>query len=352
MNDTLKSKRRLATIESITSISPIPEADKIVLSRVRGWNVVTGINDFKVGDTCIYIEVDSFLPTNDERFAFLAKRGVRKDASDAEGYLIKTAQLRGVLSQGLALPLALFPEVEGLEVGSDVTELLNIIIWEPKIPDELMGSVNGVRPSWIPATDEDRIQNVEGILTQKEVDWIATEKIDGTSTTFYVDSSENNLEGSCSRNYDLTRNPDVTLWKLAEELEIHRLIKETYPNSRVAVQGETFGSGIQGNPLKIKDRRFAAFTLRVDYEEVPRNQWPEWLLAIAVPVHDLAFPNSVEEALESVNSLKSKINPSENIEGIVWRARDTASLVDESGINKIRASFKVISNSYLLKHDR
>lgn len=352
MEETMKSKRRLATVESIVSVSPIPEADKIVLSRVRGWNVVTGIDDFKPGDTCIYIEVDSFLPTDDERFAFLAKRGVRKDAGDVEGYLLKTAQLRGVLSQGLALPLTLFPEVQGLEVGSDVTELLNIIIWEPKIPDELMGLVNGVRPSWIPATYEDRIQNVAGVLIQEALDWVATEKIDGTSTTFYVDSAKENLEGVCSRNYDLTRKPDVMLWKLADELEIHRLIKETYPRSRVAVQGETFGSGIPGNPLKIQESRFLAFTLLVDYKELPRSQWPEWLLAIAVPNHNLTFPKSVEEALESVDKLKSKINPNEYAEGIVWRAKDTASLVDESGVNQIRASFKVISNRYLLKHDR
>ena len=115
MEESIKSKRRLATIESIVSVSPIPEADKIVLSRVRGWNVVTGINDFKPGDTCLYIEVDSFLPTSDERFEFLAKRGVRKDASDVEGYLIKTAQLRGVLSQGLALPLTLSLNLRNLK---------------------------------------------------------------------------------------------------------------------------------------------------------------------------------------------------------------------------------------------
>lgn len=37
-------------------------------------------------------------------------------------------------------------------------------------------------PAWVTKTDEERIQNIPWILEDKS-EWIATEKIDGTSTT-------------------------------------------------------------------------------------------------------------------------------------------------------------------------
>lgn len=346
-----KTKRRLATIERIASISPIANADAIVSSRIRGWDVVSRIDEFQIDDICLYIEVDSFIPASDSRFEFLAKRGVRKDANDNEGYVLKTAQLRGAYSQGLALPIALFPELAGFSVGSDVTEQLNIVIWEPKIPEELSGQVKGFRPSWIPVTDEERLQNLPDVLEYSDHTWIATEKIDGTSTTIYVDGHNGNEHGVCTRNYDLLDNPDVTFWKLSRSLDIHTLLEETYPGQRAAIQGETFGEGIQGNPLRIKGRRFAAFTLLVGYREIPRSEWPGWLLNIAVPTHELSFPISLEKALSDVESLKSKITPDASAEGIVWRASDVAKL-SKPDERYLRASFKVISNKYLLKHDR
>ena len=119
----------------------------------------------------------------------------------------------------------------------------------------------------------------------------------------------------------------------------------------MAVQGEAFGASIQGNPLKLPGRRFAAFTLLVDGAEVPRDRWPEWLLRLAVPVHDLPFPTDVETALAGVDGLRSAIAPDRAAEGVVWRAVDRTTVGLPDG-RVVRASFKVISNRYLLKHDR
>jgi RNA ligase (TIGR02306 family) len=342
--------RRLATIEEISAINPIADADAIVRSRVRGWDVVTRLDEFSVGDRCVYVEVDSFIPTSDERFEFLAKRGIRKDATDKEGYVLKTAKLRGVYSQGLALSISLFPEFADLPIGANVTEQLGIIVWEPKIAEELIGFVKGMRPSWIPSTDENRLQNISEILSAESTQWVATEKIDGMSTTIYVDGQSGET-GVCTRNLDLIETPEATLWAMTAKLDLHGNISRTWPTQRVAIQGETFGEGIQGNPLKLRGRHFAAFTLRVDGSELPRGEWPTWLLAISVPIHDdLTFPSDLESALSAVESLKSKLSPECAAEGIVWRALEYAVVKDQSG-SLHRASFKVISNKYLLKHD-
>lgn len=343
--------RRLATVETITALRDIPDADNIVCARIRGWDVVVKRGEFTPGDRCVYLEVDSLLDVTDLRFAFLAPRGVRTDVDGHTGHVLKTARLRGQYSQGLALPLDAFAELPAaLETGADVTAALGIRKWEPPIPASLAGAVRGMRPSWIPATDEERIQNLPGILTATHAAWIATEKLDGSSTTIYLDP-DTGVDGVCSRNLDLLENETNTMWRMAREHDLHARLAASFGGRRVALQGETYGEGIQGNPLKLRGQRFAAFTLRVDGTEVPRGSWPDWLTALSVPLHGFPFPATLEEALAQVETLKSKVAPDRAAEGVVWRAIDTPNVALPDG-QVLRASFKVISNRYLLKNDR
>lgn len=222
------TSRRLATVETILDVAAIPDADAIVRARVRGWDVVVKKGEFEVGDGCVYFEVDSMLDVADERFAFLAARGVRTDADGRQGHVLRTAKLRGQYSQGLALPLASFPELAGCLPGDDVTAALGVLKWDPPLPAELSGQLRGPRPGWIPATDEERVQNLAAVL-DCPADWIATEKVDGTSMTAYVDP-ESEVDGVCSRNYDLLPADGNTLWRLARELDLHALLRKSFPD--------------------------------------------------------------------------------------------------------------------------
>jgi RNA ligase (TIGR02306 family) len=347
MGQETATSRRLATVETVLEVAPIPNADAIVRARVRGWDVVVKKDEFQAGDLCVYFEVDSMVDVEDERFAFLAPRGVRTDADGRRGHVLRTAKLRGQYSQGLALPLVSFPELAGVRPGEDVTALLDVVKWDPPLPTELSGQVRGQRPGWIPATDEERVQNLAAILACS-ADWVATEKIDGTSMTVYVDP-ESEVDGVCSRNYDLVPAEGNTLWRLAGELDLHAALRKSFPGRRAAVQGEAYGFGVQGNPLKLREQRFSAFTVRVEGAEVPRGEWPGWAVALSVPVRtEFGFPVSVDQALGDVDGMKSAVAPDRLAEGIVWRAADRAS-VEVDG-QSVRASFKVISNRFLVKH--
>jgi len=107
--------RKLAHIELIESLSPIEGADKIEVAQVLGWQCVVKKGEFNINDKCIYIEIDSVVKECQE-FEFLRKYKFR----------VKTQKIRGVISQGLAIPLQTFNISEKLEVGTDVTELLGI----------------------------------------------------------------------------------------------------------------------------------------------------------------------------------------------------------------------------------
>lgn len=350
-------QRALATVEEITELRPIEGADSIEVARIRGWDVVVRIGDFEVGDLVVYFEIDSFLPLDDPRFTFLAPRGARKNQDGVEGHVLKTARLRGVYSQGLALPFMDFEDEifskEGFAfLGMDITPSIpGLEKWDPPIPAELSGSAIGGFPGTFRKTDEERIQNMLYALdSHPDLDggWYATEKIDGSSMTVYIEGEKNGVAG---RNWDFEDTKFHSMWNLAREHDLHTKIREWAsaegkPES-IAVQGEIFGPGIQGNPLNVKTHQFRIFTVQTNREDTPREAWPEWAKDLAVPVHPLPYPQTPEEALDQVESLKSLINPERVVEGIVWRNTKGTRFPNGS-----RASWKAISQRYLLKHDR
>ena len=106
--------RTLVSIKRVEDILPIPEADRLEIAVIGGWNVVVQKETFKKGDLGFYFEIDSFIPTTDPRFDFLKdrcyKRWISRGVTIKEGYRIKTVRLRGVVSQGLLVPVSEFPE--------------------------------------------------------------------------------------------------------------------------------------------------------------------------------------------------------------------------------------------------
>ena len=58
--------RKLASIQTVNAVEPIPNADAIEKIRVLGWWVVSKKGDHKPGDKLVYCEIDSLLPERPE----------------------------------------------------------------------------------------------------------------------------------------------------------------------------------------------------------------------------------------------------------------------------------------------
>jgi RNA ligase (TIGR02306 family) len=342
-------ERKLASIRQISEIREIPGADAIELAIVDGWQVVVAKNvNHKVGNYVVYCEIDSFLPIKPE-FEFLRKSSYKK-MGDQEGFRLKTIKLRGQISQGLILPLdevIPFPNnLDYMEVGKDVTELLGIVKYEPPIPAELAGKVKGMFPSFIPKTDEERVQNLvseyENWKVQSQHQFYVTEKLDGSSATFYY---KDGVFGVCSRNLELLETEGNTFWKVARELDLENKMKEYGKN--ISLQGELIGEGIQGNPYKIKGHTVRFFT-GYEIDKQKRINFVNLVVLLQsmgleyVPVLNREFgfilPDSVEEMLKYAEG-KSVLTPDTEREGVVVRSMDGT------------ISFKAISNKFLLKND-
>jgi RNA ligase (TIGR02306 family) len=339
--------RKLASAVIIDEIVPIPGADRLEIARVGGWVCGVRKGDFRPGDVAVYFEIDSFLPESDPRWASFCARGTNKmdvDGREVIGHKVKTVKLRGALSQGLLLSFEAL-QIPPVEPGTDLTDTLGILKWEPPMvgPALKQGNPAGDFPSHlIPKTDAERVQNLppEWLAAQDPDNWFATEKIDGTSLTV-IRTSENEVI-VCSRNLRITEG-DNTYWDAAR-----KLLPDIDPG--VAVQAEIYGAGIQGNPLNLPDKRVAVFLVARTAEAgpfryTPHVKWGPNLIGHAVPTYShLTLLKTRAEILTQSDGLRSLINPDRLAEGIVWQHRG-AIVHPELG----RPVFKAINNQYLLK---
>lgn len=348
--------RKLATVETVTRVDPIAGADRVAAATVRGWTVVVAKTDFSPGDRCVFFEIDSFLPVeDDERFAFLASRGVRENAEGLRGYPLRTARIRGAYSQGLILPIALFPGFADLPDGADVTARCGVTLWQPPVPAHLAGQVAGPWPGWLSRTDEERAQNTPELLRAAYDDavagnaWLVHEKIDGSSMSAFLDDDGELCVGS--RNLNLVETPRNTLWALARRYNLRDLMRA---DNIDAVQGEAYGEGIQGNPLRRRGQELAVFDVWRDRRRLPRAEWPGWAHNLSVPrrpeYEQADLYTHVDTLLAAVDGIRSLIADLP-AEGVVIRPADTTHIT-VAGEGQMKASFKAISNRYLLKHDR
>lgn len=372
------SERKLASVQRIAEIQPIEGADKIVKARINDWWVVTAItNGFNVGDLVIYLEIDSWVPN--EIAPFLTKPGqFPKVYQGVEGQRLKTIKLRGQLSQGLILPLHAYKAQlaaagfvhynEGedqtrvdavcggglvlVDEGTDLTETLGILKWERELPANLAGLARGSFPSFIPKTDQERIQNIGKQVFEQRVGefYEVTIKLDGSSITIYKNED---TVGVCSRNLNLKLEQEGNLFvDTATKTEALSALQRYCEDNNVnyAIQGELMGPGIQGNRENLTNHEIYIFDVyNIDTQEyldafsrsivlqdliskygAKINQIP---LLGHVTLEDLNL-NTVGDILKYAEgpSLTNKVR-----EGVVFKSHDDTSF-----------SFKAISNKFLL----
>lgn len=180
------------------------------------------------------------------------------------------------------------------------------------------------------------------------------------STTFFLDVTKRKHDfGVCSRNVRQT-TPDAenyhtkssgtnVYWEMAFKYDVQNALEsiaKKYNVKRVVLQGETYGASVQGNPLHIKGRDFAAFNLIFDGERLGSLEAKEilsWYNIPFVPIIDEHFIMPDKEDFESLKLMadgKSVINPKYRREGFVYRSLDG------------KLSTKNVSRLYLLsKHE-
>ena len=404
-------ERELAYVVLVDGIEELPGYDRVESAIIGGWRCIVPKDQFKVGDPGIYFEIDSRVPSDNPAFAFLEKRN----------YKIKTQKMCKSISQGLLMSAANFGWTIGRDtqdssgdvyfivddkgkhhysggesrfltkqlgvtyyVAEDNTRKANSVdkykkmaqrngklfshqpfrwlmkrAWGRKLLFAFFGHKRDKKsgwPAWVVKTDEERVQNMPWILNDKEP-WIATEKIDGTSTTFTMKRGKWPHKDEfyvCSRNVVFDK-PDKACFydtnvytEMAEKYDIYNKMKDLLYNhfadcEWITIQGETYGPGIQKRDYHAPEHAFMAFNFITSKD----GRWgTEKMIDLlqghmnipCVPVLDTNFilSDTVEELLAYATAESACDHDLR--EGIVFRSKDGSK------------SFKAVSNEFLLKY--
>ena len=404
-------ERELAYVVIIDKIEPIEGYDRVEHAIVGGWHIIVQKGQFKAGDPAIYFEIDSRVPSDRECFAFLEKRH----------YKVKTLKMCKTISQGLLMhaedfgwhivpalhmegyntPYIVDDEDKSHHVENEsrfLTQKLGVIYADDEDNSRKAPSVDKYKkmemrhrklfknpvihwfmrykfgrevlffffgkkkdkkngwPSWVQKTDEERVQNMPWILNSEDK-WIATEKIDGTSTTFTMKRGKFGKKYFyvCSRNvcFDSVDKPcyyDTNVyWEMAKQYNMYDVLSallDIFPKEEwITIQGETYGEGVQKRDYSLKSHEFAAFNLIFSSRgRVSTLEMTELLKKYSIPCVPIVEENidftdkfaCVEDMLLWAEG-KSVIDGLPR-EGIVFRTMDG------------QKSFKAVSNSFLLKY--
>lgn len=390
----INDKRELAYIVTIDEIKPIEGYDRVEYARTNGWWCIISKNDnIQVGDKCVYFEVDSKVNAEDERFAFLEKRH----------YKIKTQKMCKVVSQGLLMPLKLFPELGDLEVNTPVTDALKVTYavdednvrknkpnpdakynamaarhknifklkpvrwlmkraWGRKLMFFFFGKKKDNPRGWpthfpyIHKTDEERCENIPWVLKLTDP-LVVTEKLDGTSCTYILERKKGKDKFEfyvLSRNIrqqdenQKTYHDHNIYWDLAFKYDIESKLRcwmDAHPSlTYVCIQGEGVGS-VQGNPLKLEEDDLYVFNfIDSEHGRLPSTLGQTFIKNMGmkwVPILDTDYhmPDNMEDFKKYADG-PSAVNPKVKREGVVIRNP------------KDDFSFKNVSREYLLKHNQ
>ena len=380
--------RELAYIAKVLETKELPNYTNVHYIRVLEWWCVAP-KDIKLGDLVVYFEIDSKLPANDARFAFMEKHK----------FLVKTQKLCKVVSQGLILSLSEFPELKGCKEGDFVTDKLHVEKYDPdainecsvksKVSDfqcavdrhqkffknpivKYLMKYKPVRfvlaklfvlkkdkdkskwPEWLPKTGSERIQNMPHLFGYKDK-YIITEKVDGTSTSFILNEKDKYIV--CSHN--VIKNPKIgsdgcnfyktNIWaESGVNYNIEsalRSLKKDLKLKTVAIQGETYGDGIQKRNYSLKNKHgFVVFHIWFNGVRQPIKDMIAICDKYNIPhVHvynyEYSIPYTVDQIIEDVDNSKSNIDGGA-IEGFVFYSQDG------------QQNFKCVSPNFLLKYHR
>lgn len=360
-------------------------AEKVEMTQVLDFHVITQKGQFKEGDLALYIEVGSILPETPaveflrpKKFTIKAmKMGSKFTSQDggriiSQGIMFKPEELLGssvTPVEGLDVTEALgitkviedaeedasFKETKELTFTDKIDKTLMRFPLYRKVKKSIMGqSVKGTWQDWMPAkSDEENIQKLFTKLKNQFGDddgWYVTEKMEGQSHSTYILRSKyffglktRTTKGVCSRTRNIITDDGSRFWLTTKELKIHKILEGL--DKDFFVRAEHCGPSIQKNIYGFLNYRLFFYDVWDinNQRKLPFSEYVSFCKDNCLdicPILDENFklPGTVQELLDYSNGYSVHGNKVLR-EGVVIRRKDNPNI-----------SFKVKSPEYMLKH--
>lgn len=351
----------------IDEVRPHPNADKLEIVKVGGWQIVSGKGNYQAGQTAVHVPPDVMVPKAlADQWSVTQYLSWKKDAVKGR---VKAVKLRGAPSFGF-----LAPNDTNAEVGENLAEKLEIEKYEEPVPIGMQaGQMSRNHPLFHTYTSIENLRNYPDALdyskplviteklhgTNSRVGWVATpdpengemshyfEKVTGTHRTQrkYEDSGVYGLPWQL-HNEALNKLFDRIVADMSADLpESHSFTLDS-----LIIFGEIFGPGVQDLHYG-KEKAWRVFDIAVNGKYLPWNYVLDLCTHVGIPTVPHIKPDIFSfEELCALAEGDSVLSPGQIKEGIVVRpeGEETWGRGDLDP-NPKRRIFKVISPDYLTR---
>ena len=252
-------------VKEIVEVSAHPDADRLELARIGGYEIVVGKGQHHAGERVVYLPEASVLPP-----WLIARLGLEGRLAGKAKNRVKAVRLRGEVSQGLVLALEDGKVVDGdgqacapADIG-DMAAYLGVEKYVPEVPVEMAGQMEPC-PIALPHYDvEDWKKDPEALADGR--DMIALEKLHGTLTLLAwrlrpeVDGPFISSKGAAHKGLSFVRGPetDGVLYRRTAEPHADRLLAAGRQAAEAALGGEPELMAWVGETIgpKVQDLRY------------------------------------------------------------------------------------------------
>ncbi len=320
----------------IEKIKPHPNADRLEIIEIFGWQVVTQKDKYTVGDIVLHIPIDVVLPQ------WLSDTfGVTPYLSKGR---VRAAKLRGEPSFGFVVSIEhvkpfLIPE------AADAATALGITKYEPPVKPQ-SGDSAPDREDFPKYSSVENLRNFNRILVEGE-QVVVTEKIHGTNCRIGVVSGEF-LAGSRTM---LRKRPiedgafKYNLYWFPFSLpEVRTMVEELAKNCKsVVVYGEVFGK-VQSLHYGVKDGlAFRVFDINCDGQFINHDQVELLCANYNVPIVPKLYEGAYSiEKIRDLATGTTTLSDTHIREGVVVKP-----IVERRHPSIGRVIMKYVSDAYL-----
>jgi RNA ligase (TIGR02306 family) len=335
------SSTHVVPVVEVNEIKPHPNADKLEIAIVGGWQVLTGIGNHNVGDRVVHIPPDSIVP---EKWADEWK--VRQYLAGKTHNRVKCIKLRGEPSFGFLVPVP--DDLKDVSVGTDTMEFFGIEKYLPPMRGQSMpqGQARKSHPLFSKYTGIENFRNYTNLFRRGEP-VIFLEKIHGSNVRLGLVNTYIKRKDPISlflRLLKKIRTRTVEEW-VAGSHNVPRKIGENPSDSpytflmsitaitnmirafkdmdveQVIVYAEVYGSKIQKLTYGVDGYTYAVFDIKIDGEFLNWSALKEVCDAYGVSRVPVLYEGAFSaDLVKEYGSGKSIVDGADNIrEGLVIR---------------------------------
>lgn len=341
----------IVEVVRIDKLEKHPNADRLEIATVKGWECIVAKDTYKLGQLVVFIPPD----------AMVSEDMIKQyDLSYLKGSnRIGTVKLRGIISQGLILPVA----SDDWKVGTDVADYFGITKWVAPEPTA-SGSMNAAKgnPLFSKYTNIENQKNYPDIFNVGD-EVIITEKIHGSNARFgnvvraisktgilgWIEKLIRKFKKTThefvvgSHNVQLSLDAENAWTYVAKKYDIaNKLPKNTI------VYGEIFGKykgkGIQDLTYGAEDTALIIFDVKIDGEFLSYPEMAFFCQDLGLPAAPILYKGEYSPELLELRKGKSLLDDRQIREGIVVKP-----LREEHHRKLGRKVLKAISEDYLTR---